>query len=286
MTDLPHRLFVSFKSRYVEINCATERLAAQVRWRLNHLLAVPDPGASAALRLALSEPAASCVELRDSAGRYVAGSLEHVLYFVRKWTTADFAAAHPDLLWLHAGAAAGDGAVVLLAGPAGAGKSTLVVRLLERGWRLFGDDVVPIDVNRQAALPLPFTPDIRTTPSADLDDQRAFVEQPKQLVAVPADRVARQPGRIGAIVFPAYDRDRDARPALTPMSVVSAAEALAKALAYPTSDTRGLAAGVFQLAQRITCYRLDYRDATAAAAELAQPRRCAFDAGTPYGRLD
>jgi hypothetical protein len=62
------------------------------------------------------------------------------------------------------------------------------------------------------------------------------------------------------------------------MSVVSAAEALAGALAYPTSDTRGLAAGVFRLAQRITCYRLDYRDATAAAAELAQQRRCAFDA--------
>jgi hypothetical protein len=69
------------------------------------------------------------------------------------------------------------------------------------------------------------------------------------------------------------------------MSVVSAAEALAGALAYPTSDTRGLA-GVFRLAQRITCYRLDYRDATAAAAELAQQRRCAFDAGTLHGRLD
>ena len=40
-------------------------------------------------------------------------------------------------------------AVVLLAGPAGAGKSTLVVRLIDRGWRLFGDDVVPVDVNRQ-----------------------------------------------------------------------------------------------------------------------------------------
>jgi hypothetical protein len=277
MSDRRHRLFASFNGRHVEIDCDTDHLAFQVRLRLNHLLAAPRSGDSTILRLSLSEPAASCVELRDSAGRYLAGSLEHVLYFVRKWTTADFAAAHPNLLWLHAGAAARDGTVVLLAGAAGTGKSTLVVRLLERGWRLYGDDVVPIDVDRQTALPLPFTPDVRTAPSADLYDQRAFVEQPKQLVAVPADRVERQPGRIGAIVFPAYDRDRDARPSLAPMSVVSAAEALARALAYPTSDTRGLAASVFQLAQRITCYRLDYRDATAAAAELAKQRRYAFD---------
>ena len=150
MADHPYRLFAGFNGRQVEIDCGSDRLAFQVRLRLNHLLAAADPGASAALRLTLSEPAASYVELRDSTGRYVAGSLEHVLYFVRKWTTADFAAAHPHLLWLHAGAAAKDGAVVLLAGPTGAGKSTLVVRLLERGWRLFGDDVVPVDVNRQA----------------------------------------------------------------------------------------------------------------------------------------
>ena len=273
MTGHPHRLFAGFNGRQVEIQCGSDRLASQVRLRLNHLLAAPRPGASTALRLTLSEPADTWLELRDSAGRFVAGSPEHVLYFVRKWTTADFAAAHPELLWLHAGAAAKDGTVLLLVGPAGAGKSTLVVQLLERGWRLFGDDVVPVDTNRQVALPLPFTPDVRTTPSADLHDQRAFVEQRKQVVAIPAERVAREPGPIGAIVFPAYDCNRDARPSLAPISAVSAAEALARAFSYPTSDKRGLATGVFRLAQRIACYRLDYRDPTAAAVEL-----------TPLGR--
>jgi hypothetical protein len=279
MTGDRHRLFAGFNGRQVEIDCGSDRLASQVRMRLNHLLAAPDPGASPALRLTLSEPTASCVELRDSAGRYVAGSPEHILYLVRKWTTADFAAAHSHLTWLHAGAAAKDGTVVLLAGPAGSGKSTLVVRLLEQGWRLFGDDVVPVDVNRRAALPLPFTPDVRTTPSATFDDHWAFIEQPKQMVAIPADRVAREQGPIGAIVFPAFDRDRDARPSLAPISVVSAAEALARAFLYPTSDTRGVVTGAFRLAQRIACYRLDYRDATAAAAALAQPRSGAFKAG-------
>jgi hypothetical protein len=279
MTGDPHRLFAGFNGRQVEIDCGSERLAAQVRMRLTHLLAAQSPGASAALRLTLNEPAESCVELRDSAGRYVAGSPEHVLYLVRKWTTADFAAAHSQLLWLHAGAAAKDGTVVLLAGPAGSGKSTLVVRLLERGWHLFGDDVVPVDVTRQSALPLPFTPDVRTTPSADFDDHWAFIEQSKQMVPIPADRVAREPCPIGAIVFPAYDRNRDAAASLVPISVVSAAVALARAFFHPTSDTRGDVAGAFRLAQRIACYRLDYQDPTAAAAALAQPRSGAFRVG-------
>jgi len=153
------------------------------------------------------------------------------------------------------------------------------VRLVERGWFLLGDDVVPVDVDRPAALPLPFTPDVRTTPSADFDDQRAFVEQPKRLVAVPADRVAREPGPIGAIVFPAFDRDRQARPSLAPMSVVSAAEALVGAFSYPTSDLRGVVTGAFGLARHIACYRLDYRDAAAAAAALAQPHSGALEVG-------
>ncbi len=280
MTDHRQRLFAGFDGRQVEIECGSDGLAHQVRLRLHHLLLAPSSGAAAVLRLTLTEPAPSCAELRDSAGRHVAGSLDHVLYFVRKWTTADFAAAHPQLLWLHAGAAAKDGSVLLLAGPAGTGKSTLVVRLLERGWRLFADDVVPVDVGRQVALPLPFTPDIRMTPSTDFDDQRAFVEQPKRLVAVPADRVAREPARIGAIVFPAFDRDRQARPSLAPMSVVSAAEALVGAFSYPTSDLRGLVAGAFRLAQRSACYRLDYRDAAAAAAALARPRSSALEVGS------
>jgi hypothetical protein len=279
MTSHPHRIIAGFNRRQVEIHCGSDRLASEVRLRLNYLLAAPDPGASAALRLTLSEPAASYVELQDSAGRCVAGSLEHVLYFVRKWTTADFAAAHPNLLWLHAGAAAKDGAVLLLAGPSGAGKSTLVVRLLDRGWRLFGDDVVPVDVNRQTALPLPFTPDVRTTPAAALYDHREFVEQPKRVVPIPADRVARKPAPISAIVFPVYDRDRDG-PSLAPISVISAAEQLATAFTYPTSDTRGLVAGVFRLAQRVACYRLDYRDAAAAAADLRKLRSCAFEVGS------
>ena len=97
---------------------------------------------------------------------------------------------------------------------------------------------------------------------------------------IPAERVAREPGPIGAIVFLAYDRELDVPPSLQPMSTVSAAAALAGASSYAMSDTRGLVAGVFRLAMCVACYRLAYQDATAAAAALAQNGDCAFKMGS------
>jgi hypothetical protein len=278
MTACPNRLFAGFNGRHVEIECHSDQIASQVRLRLNHLLAEPPPGTRATLRLTLSEPSASWVELHDSAGRCVRGSLEYVLYFVRKWTTADFAAGHPDLLWVHAGAAAWQGVALLLPGPAGSGKSTFVVRLLERGWRLFADDAVPVDADRGMAMPLPFTPDVRTAPCAAGGDTQALVELPKHLVPVAAADVAPEPASIGAIVFPEYDPAGGARPALAPLSTVAAAEALATSASCPDGSRRRLVGEVFRLAERVPCYRLHYRDATAAAAELAlrwplSPRR-------------
>ena len=275
MTGHPHRLVAGFNGRRVEIDCDSARLAAQVRLRLMHLLAAPADGAPAALRLTLSEPAESFVELRDSAGRYVAGSPEHVLYFVRKWMTADFAAAHPQLIWLHAGAAAArDGAVVLLAGPAGAGKSTLVVRLVERGWCLFGDDVVPVDRQSTggAASPVhPGCPDDAVGRSRRPAGVRRAAEADGGSTGQIASHGSRaQSARLSfrrTIAIEALDRRwRRCRSYRPPRR-------WPRAFSYPTSDTRGLVAGVFRLAQRVPCYRLDYRDATAAAAVLARPFR-------------
>ena len=270
MTDHPHRLFAGFNGRQVEIRL---RLGPA---RLPGSIAVESPvGCSRPRRSGRPPPdperASRILRGASRFSRPIRGRLSRARPVfrskvddgrLRRRTSAPPLAARR-----RRGERRGRGAA---GGSGGAGKSTLAVRLLERGWRLFGDDVVPVDVDRQAALPLPFTPDVRTTPSEDLCDRRAFVEQPKQVVAIPADRVAREPGLIGAIVLTEYDRDRDARSSLAPIAVVSAAEQLARAVSHPTSDTRGLVAGVFRLAQRTACYRLDYRDATAAAADLAK----------------
>jgi hypothetical protein len=50
-----------------------------------------------------------------------------------------------DYLLLHAGAVTADGAAMLLAGPPEAGKSSLVLALLQRGFNYLSDDLGPID---------------------------------------------------------------------------------------------------------------------------------------------
>jgi HPr kinase/phosphorylase len=51
----------------------------------------------------------------------------------------------PPALLLHASAASRDGAGVLLLGPPGAGKSDLLLRLLDHGFTLIADDQVLVD---------------------------------------------------------------------------------------------------------------------------------------------
>ena len=99
------------------------------------------------------------------------------------------ASDRPDLLWLHASAAAAGGRAIVLAGPAGAGKSTLAVHLLAGPWRLMGDDLVPVRRTTAEALPLPFTPEVRTASPGDGRDPHALRDHTKSFAVVSADQI-------------------------------------------------------------------------------------------------
>jgi len=260
-------LVASFNNRHIEVECRTEWLAADLRRRLMHLAAAPGRPPSVILRVTLEEIEVSWIEVRDSTGRCERGSIEYVLYHARKWMTAAFVAAHPDLIWLHAAAASMDSAAVLLAGPAGAGKSTLLVQLVNRGWDLLADDAVAMRPDCGEALPLPFSPEVRAAPGGFEQDSSDFLEQPKALATIAPDRVASKPAAVVAMVFPEYARDIT-RPVITRLTVVSAAQVLA------TQTLGGRHGGgnigeLFRLARQIPCYRLRYADSSAAAGELA-----------------
>ena len=259
MSDRRHRLFASFNGRHVEIDCGTDRplrfIAVEPPGQLLQAPVIRPPSASERASRILrgasrfSRPVRGRLSTSTSCISYESG---------RRPTSPPRIQASsgctpvPRQRW----------GVVLLAGPAGAGKSTLVVRLLERGWRLFGDDVVPVDVNRHTALPLPFTPDVRTTPSADLCDQQAFVEQPKQLVTIPPDRVAREPAALARLFFRRTIAHQYARPSLRRCrSYRPPSSWPGRWLIHPRT-ARGLVADVFRLAQRISLLpsRLPGRD--------------------------
>ena len=262
-----HQLFWSFNGTHVEVLCDTEQLALDLRLRLGHLATGTEPASRGVLRLVLNEIQASWIDLCDSTGRNERGSIDHLLHYIRKWATSAFVSGSPHLLWLHAGAAALDGAVVLLPGDPGAGKSTLTVRLVERSWRFFADDAVPLDLNRRTALPLPFNPSVRTEPSSG-GDWPAFLEQPKVTLAVPPDQVATASQPVGAIVFPEFSPG-DTQ-VLSPLSAASAARSLiAHCLRFDEDKARTIR-GLFRLAEALPAFHLRYGDPAATAAELTR----------------
>lgn len=64
-------------------------------------------------------------------------------------------AAAPPMIPIHGAAVQRDGVFLVLSGPARAGKTTLLLELLDRGWLLVTDDLVPLDLKTLVARPFP-----------------------------------------------------------------------------------------------------------------------------------
>ena len=67
-----------------------------------------------------------------------------------------------DYLMIHAGVVAKEGNGVIIAGPCGVGKSTLVLKLVDSGFDFFSDEYCPI--HRKTGLIHPFLRSVWTTP--------------------------------------------------------------------------------------------------------------------------
>jgi hypothetical protein len=275
MNHQRYRLFAHFNGKQVEVECGGSSLAAAVQSRLAHLAPMPDSPADVVLRIDVNEIEPSWIEAHDSTGRCERGSFAHVIHHLRKWVISAFVTTHPELLWLHAAAATREGAAVLLAGPAGAGKSTLLVQLLAHSWSLVADDVAAVRVAGPEVLPLPFLPEVRTAPLVAAEDWDLFLEQPKSVAVVQAERVEPASAAIGAIVLLEYSVD--ASPfELSPLTAVSAIPLLAAQCLHSGHDLRRTLGELWCLARRVACYRLRYEDATAAAVHLTRDRLPCF----------
>src|SRR6185295_12733628 len=95
------------------------------------------------------------------------------------------------------------GCTVLVVGRWGQGKSTIVAAMLRRGWAYLSDDVVPIDLQNDNALPFPRTPFRRLGPATELPPEQVSGLSKTEVPLVP-ELVCQSGQPIGAIIFPVW----------------------------------------------------------------------------------
>ncbi len=119
-----------------------------------------------------------------------------------------FVEVHPELLWMHAGAAAKGEQAVVLCGAWGSGKSTLVGHLCKKGWTYLSDDIVPINMADSGLISFPLTPMMRSHSQSETGVHLSPTEissLSKLVVDLEKSAYATGAKQIASIVFPQYD---------------------------------------------------------------------------------
>lgn len=185
---------------------------------------------------------------------------------------------HQHLI-LHAATLERDGHGLVMPGEPGAGKSTLCAGLVQRGWRLFSDELAQIDPISGQLIPMVrpvslknesievirrFAPDAVFGTRVEDTNKGAVAH-----LRPPADSVRRacEPAAPGWLVFPAYEADAAAT--LTPLSKGQAfMRAADNAFNYSLLGEQGFHA-LGDFVDACDCYEFRYGDLEQAAALFA-----------------
>lgn len=187
--------------------------------------------------------------------------------------------AHQYLL-IHAAVVEREGRALIMAGPPGAGKSTLCAALVGRGWRLFSDEFAVISFEDGRLWPIArpislkndsierirrFAPDAVFGPvSPDTHKGRVALMRPPTASV----RRAGEPAAPGWIVFP--NRTPEGAAALTPVPKARAFFRLAdNAFNYHFHGAAGFEA-VCRMIDACDCLKLAYADLDDAVAALGR----------------
>lgn len=175
---------------------------------------------------------------------------------------------------LHAAAVERDGVVVVLAGPPRAGKTTLLLDLLESGWLLVTDDLVPLDPGTLTATPFPKPLSVRDPERwARLSggwDVPDWLPPPTAVGLLPATAVPRstlEEYSPGVLVFPRFEPGTE--PAIDPLSPAAVVAWAADNLHTRSPGASGVLPVLATLGQRTPGYTIRY-GSTLAALELLE----------------
>lgn len=199
-----------------------------------------------------------------------ATGLDHLLWDLNRRVVDTAGAGH---LMVHAAAAEGDGAVVVLPAPAEAGKSTLVAGLVSAGLRYVTDEAVALGLDDRLVHPYPKPLDIdagswpvlaHLAPRPDPDVAPYLGDQWHLAPTSVGTGTVASPAPARLVIVPAY------RPAavtaLTPMSRSEAVVAMAdQAFNFRRHGGRALSA-LAAVVAGCRCYRMTVGDLDAACA--------------------
>lgn len=203
-------LHISFANQQVAVTSSVEAILAPVQHMFRRLL-TNDP--SEVLDKLTVEGEQGTYQVGGaSAFGGGDGSLRGTLQSIKFEVIHRFVEANPDLLWLHAGAAAtrigSDMKAIVLCGAWGRGKSTLVANLCRKDWLYLSDDIVPVAMASGKLVSFPLTPMMREHDEADRESVLNPVQVSglkKTVVDLADDAFLDQPVSIAGIVFPQYD---------------------------------------------------------------------------------
>ncbi|HEV2130147.1 MAG TPA: hypothetical protein VGR27_03565, partial [Longimicrobiaceae bacterium] len=202
-----------------------------------------------------------------------AGTLEDSVQLARNEITNHLIAAHPELFWVHAGAAALEAGAVLVVGTWGHGKSTMVTSLCSRGWSYLSDDVVALDTKARLAVPFHQTPLVREDPGHDLPRER-ILELYKTEIDLGRVSICRRPVPIAAVLLPTFARHAPAQ--LLRISPAAAAlELLQSCMNFGQHRAAGVGF-VCEFVESVPAFRLTFGSGEAAAELVSEAHACGY----------
>lgn len=193
------------------------------------------------------------------------------------------AAVRDDLVFLHAGAVASDGRLVLFPSRSMAGKSTLVAVAAAHGAQVYSDDVLAYDLATGKGMALgiaprprwPFPPDLAPATAAFLGSHIHIRNDYFASLALDADGLAPfgTPARVdGIVVLERGERE----PGLFPASKAATMKLLMTQRFGAEPDANALVGAMHRLTSRVPCLTLRYRSADEGAELLAEAAQGGF----------
>jgi hypothetical protein len=194
-------------------------------------------------------------------------SLDHILSHLNSEVVLRLIGVRPDLIWLHAGAAACGDWAVLVCALSGRGKSTIIASLCDIGWQFLSDDVIPLEPNSRTVFPFPQTPMYRPHPGEEVPPERLH-QLRKVEAAIKGDAVCRQAMPVAAVVLPHYDpREPNA---LTGCSPAAAAVELLRNCLNLTVHRETAFHQLCDVAKALPALRLSFSSGTEGAQLVSQ----------------